>query len=155
MTRKNALIVFATIITLLSGLMNLYTAARPPRHKPHPFLREVIPFEFFHIPRSFMLLIGFALVVSAVNIYRRKRRAYWIVMPILYRFHTLPQERERAKGLLGQYGRTSLDNFKLWPDKSYFFSFQGLKQYKTKFADYWEPRYVIYRHVSTFEPLSL
>lgn len=27
------------------------------------------------------------------------------------------------------------------------FSFHGLKQYKSKFADFWEPRYLIYRHV--------
>lgn len=253
-TRKKALIVFVTLATLLSGLMNLYTAIRSGRHAPHPFLREMIPFEFFHIPRSFALLIGFALIVSAVNVYRRKRRAYQIVLalacfsalfhffkdhhlwqavfslalvaallyarrsftvrsrgldwrtaalrfvvamlaalgygvagfwlldprefginfnwfdsvhrtllfltllgdpalkpqtryavwfldslnvltialiayglfalfrPILYRFRTLPQERERAKELLAQYGRTSLDYFKLWPDKSYFFN---------------------------------
>jgi len=254
MVRKNALIVLITLITLVSGLMNLYTAVRPPRHAWRPLLREIIPFEFFHIPRSFTLLIGFALVVSAVNIYRRKRRAYQITLalgcfstlvhffrghhrwqaafslalvaallyarrsftvksrgvnwraaalrfavaalaafgygvagfwlleprefgisfnwidsihrtllflalvgdpalipqtryaawfldslnaltiavigyglfslfrPILYRFHTLPQERERAKELLEHYGRTSLDYFKLWPDKSYFFN---------------------------------
>jgi phosphatidylglycerol lysyltransferase len=254
MVRKNVLIVLITLITLVSGLMNLYMAVRPPRRAWRPPLREIIPFEFIHIPRSFTLLIGFALVVSAVNIYRRKRRAYQIALalgcfsapfhffrahhrwqaafslalvaalvyarrsftvksrgvnwraaalrfavaalaafgygvagfwlleprefginfnwidsihrtllflalvgdpalipqtryaawfldslnaltiavigyglfslfrPILYRFHTLPQERERAKELLELYGRTSLDYFKLWPDKSYFFN---------------------------------
>ncbi|MGE0129271.1 MAG: bifunctional lysylphosphatidylglycerol flippase/synthetase MprF [Blastocatellales bacterium] len=254
MTRKNASIFAITLITLLSGLMNLYTAVHPARHTPHPFLREIVPFEFFHIPRSFALLIGLALIVSAVNVYRRKRRAWQIVLglacfsalfhlfkdhhqwqavfslalvaallyarrsftvrsrgmnwrtaglrfvvavlaafaygvagfwllephefgvnfdwldsihrtllylllvgdptlapqtryaawfldslnvltivligyglfslfrPILYRFGALPRERERAKELLDQYGRTSLDYFKLWPDKSYFFN---------------------------------
>lgn len=254
MTRKNALIVGVTLITLLSGLMNLYAAVRPPRHAPHPLIGETIPFQFFHIPRSLALMVGFALIISAVNVYRRKRRAYQITLalgcfsalvhlfrghhrwqlvfsltliaalhyarrsftvksramdwraaalrfavaalaafgygvagfwlleprefgitfnwidsihrtllflalvgdpaltpqtryaawflnslnaltiavigyglfslfrPILYRFHTLPQERERAKELLEQYGRTSLDYFKLWPDKSYFFN---------------------------------
>lgn len=254
MTRKNSLIVGMTLITLISGLMNLYWGIRPPQQTLHPLLRELIPFEFFHSTRSFTLLIGFALVISAVNIYRRKRRAYQIVLalgcfsalfhvfkdhhrwqavfslalvaslvyarrsftvksrglnwraaaarfmvavlaafgygvagfwlleprefginfnwldsiyrtllfltlagdpaltprtryaawfldslnvltiavigyglfslfrPILYRFRTLPQERERAKELLEQFGRTSLDYFKLWPDKSYFFN---------------------------------
>ena len=42
--------------------------------------------------------------------------------PILYRFRTLPRERARAKEMLEQYGRTALDYFKIWPDKSYFFN---------------------------------
>jgi len=82
MTRKNSLIVGITLITLMGGLMNLYMAVRPAPLAPHPLLREIVPFEFFHIQRSFGLLIGFALVVSAVNIYRRKRRAYQIVLAL-------------------------------------------------------------------------
>ncbi|MBS1811772.1 MAG: DUF2156 domain-containing protein [Acidobacteria bacterium] len=42
--------------------------------------------------------------------------------PILYRFHTLPQERSLAHQILQRHGRTALDHFKLWPDKSYFFN---------------------------------
>lgn len=256
MTRKKVLLILITLITLASGLTNLYTAVRPPRYGGRPLIGEIMPLEFLQIPRSLTLLIGFALVVSAVNIYRRKRRAYQIALtlsyfsalfhifrghhlwqavfslalvaalqyargsftvksrglnwraaslrfavatlaafaygvagfwlldprefginfnwhdsihrtllflalagdqslapltqhaawflgslyaltiavigyglislyrPMLYRFHTLPQERERAKELLERYGRTSLDYFKLWPDKSYFFNSQ-------------------------------
>jgi phosphatidylglycerol lysyltransferase len=29
---------------------------------------------------------------------------------------------------------------------NFLFSFSGLKAYKAKFADYWEPRYVVYRN---------
>ena len=254
MTRRNVLIAAITLITLMSGWMNLYAAFRAAPHAPHPLLREIIPFEFFQLPRSFALLIGFAMTVSAVNIYRRKRRAWQIVLalacfsvlfhflkdhhrweasfslalvaallyarqsftvksrgldwraaalrfavavlaafgygvagfwllephefginfnwldsihhtllclslvgdpslapqtryaawfldsfsvltmavfgyglislfrPILYHLRTLPQERARAKELLERYGRTSLDSFKVWPDKSYFFN---------------------------------
>src|SRR4030095_10852407 len=82
MTRKNALIVGVTLITLLSGLMNLYAAVRPPRHAPHPLIGETIPFQFFHIPRSLALMVGFALIISAVNVYRRKRRAYQITLAL-------------------------------------------------------------------------
>ncbi len=254
MPRKHPLILLLTLITLVSGMLNLYAAAYPlAPHAPHPLLRAWMPLEFFHFPRSFTLLTGYALTVSAVNIYKRKRRAWQIVLalgcfsallhtfrdqhhwqavfswalvaallyarrsftvasrgvnwraaalrfavavlaafaygvagfwllkphefgvnfnwlaaikstllaltlagdaslapqtryaawfldsldmltvaligyglfalfrPILYRFRTLPLERERAKELLAQYGRTSLDYFKLWPDKSYFF----------------------------------
>lgn len=258
MPRKQLLILLLTLITLVNGLGNLLAAADPSPHAPHPlltsWLRELVPLEFFHFPRSFTLLLGFALVVSAVNVYRRKARAwqltlalavfsgiwhafkdaqhwqtagalllvvtllcarrnftvqsrgvnwhaaalrfvvallaafaygvtgFWLLepkefgfnfnwlasikqtfwclsligdsalvpqtrhaawfldsleiltlavlgygllalfRPMLYRWHTLPQERTRAQTLLAQYGRAALDNFKLWPDKSYFFN---------------------------------
>jgi phosphatidylglycerol lysyltransferase len=42
--------------------------------------------------------------------------------PMLYRFHIVPRERAMAREIVQQYARTPLDLFKLWPDKSYFFS---------------------------------
>jgi phosphatidylglycerol lysyltransferase len=42
--------------------------------------------------------------------------------PVIYRFRTLPRERALAADIMVHYGRSSLDFFKLWPDKSYFFS---------------------------------
>ncbi len=258
MQRKQLPIIFITLSVLISGLANLFEAAyhapATAYHTPHPILRELSPLEFFHFPRSFTLLLGFALVVSAVNIYKRKRRAWQTVLaftafsfllqgfkewhfwqgisalilmatllyarrsfvvksrelnwqttalrltiatlaafsygvagfwlldpkhfgvnfnwlasmrqtllclsligdsalvpqtryavwfldslqvlmltlagyallvvfrPMLYRLRTLPQEREHAKDLLAHHGRTALDYFKLWPDKSYFFN---------------------------------
>ncbi len=45
--------------------------------------------------------------------------------PILYHYRTLPLERLRASGILRKYGRSSLDFFKLWSDKSYYFNDEG------------------------------
>lgn len=42
--------------------------------------------------------------------------------PVIYHFRTLPRERAWAATIAERYARTSLDYFKLWPDKSYFFS---------------------------------
>ena len=47
---------------------------------------------------------------------------YGLFRPLAYRLLTLPQEQSLVKNILDQYGRSSLDYFKLWPDKSYFFS---------------------------------
>lgn len=41
--------------------------------------------------------------------------------PLEYELSTLPRERAQAKDALEKYGTSSLDNFKLWHDKSYFF----------------------------------
>ena len=38
---------------------------------------------------------------------------------------------------------------------NFLFSFSGLKAYKAKFADSWEPRYVVYRNVLNLPMLGL
>jgi phosphatidylglycerol lysyltransferase len=50
---------------------------------------------------------------------------YQVFRPALYRLRTAPQERARAETLARRYGRSALDYFKLWPDKSLFFSESG------------------------------
>jgi phosphatidylglycerol lysyltransferase len=47
---------------------------------------------------------------------------YALFRPVLYQFRTLPHERDQAKEILRQHGRSSIDFFKVWPDKTYFFS---------------------------------
>jgi phosphatidylglycerol lysyltransferase len=50
---------------------------------------------------------------------------YWafaLFRPALPRFGMAPGERAMAREIVQRYARTPLDLFKLWPDKSYFFS---------------------------------
>ncbi len=42
--------------------------------------------------------------------------------PVLYRYTTQARERELARSLLVRHGRAALDLYKIWPDKSFFFS---------------------------------
>ncbi len=234
--------------------MNVYAVIGPSLPERSGLLREVFPLEFIHLSRFLTLLIGLALVISSANIYKRKKRAFQIVLvlaslsvlfhltkgldyeeatfsvvllgmlllsrkdftvrsslpsargavirlglaagvalaygvagfwlldarefginftigdsvhrslrfisllgdptivphtryarwfldslylmtasligyagfavfrPAVYRFTTFPHEQGRAKEIVAQHGRSSLDYFKFWPDKSFFFS---------------------------------
>ncbi len=42
--------------------------------------------------------------------------------PIFYQYQLLPIERQEANAILDKYGNSSIDFFKLWPDKTYYFS---------------------------------
>ena len=45
--------------------------------------------------------------------------------PVVYRFSTLPQERAKAEAIVRRHSTTTQDFFKIWPDKSFFFSDSG------------------------------
>jgi phosphatidylglycerol lysyltransferase len=45
-----------------------------------------------------------------------------LFMPVLYVFKIQPEERELAKEILIKYGNSAIDYFKLWSDKTLFFS---------------------------------
>ena len=242
------------LTTLASGLLNLYSLIQPALSARLALLYEIFPLEFVTLSRFLTLVLGFGLVISALNIFRRKRRAFQVVVvlallsivfhltkgidyeeaslsllllvllaegrrhfivrsrqpdieqaalrlgitllvgigygvlgfwlldrrefginftlreairqtlqaltlssdpdlvphtrhaawfldslslmtmvmvayaltlffrPVLYRLRIVPQERAAAAAIVRQHGRASLDFFKLWPDKSYFFS---------------------------------
>jgi phosphatidylglycerol lysyltransferase len=82
--RRRAWIVGATaLVTLGSGLLNLFSVMDDPLVPVRrELLRQIFPMEFLRLSRSVTLLIGLALVVSSINIYRRKRRAYLSVMAL-------------------------------------------------------------------------
>lgn len=85
-TRSWLVALALSAVTLGSGIVNLFSVMGGPTH-PH-YLLEVFPIEFVHLSRSLTILIGFALVVSSLNIYRRKRRA-WAIVLALSAFSTL------------------------------------------------------------------
>lgn len=58
-----------------SGMVTLLTVMRPHFNPPES-LRDIFSIEFLHVSRFFSLLIGFGLVISAVNLWKRKRRAF-------------------------------------------------------------------------------
>ncbi len=243
-----------SLIVLGSGIVNLYSVATRSLPERAAILREIFPLGFIHLSRFFTLLIGFALVISSINIYKRKKRAFQLTLllsvlsiifylikgldyeeaslslvliillwlsrktftvqsgipsltwgflqlgvalmavliygaigfwfldtrefginftigesirqtlsfltltgdpqiiprtrharwfldslnvitmaamiyalfavfrPVVYRFGTLPHERKLAEDITSRYGRSSLDFFKYWPDKTFFFS---------------------------------
>src|SRR5262245_34643018 len=64
------------LATLGSGLVNLYSVVAPPLPKRAAILRGIFPLEFLQLSRFLTLLIGFALVILSINLYKRKRRAF-------------------------------------------------------------------------------
>jgi phosphatidylglycerol lysyltransferase len=252
--RRPPLVIAITLVTFGSGLLNLYSLTYPAASERLAVLYAAFPLEFITLSRFLILVLGFALVISSLNVFKRKRRALQIVLalaslstlfhltkgvdyeeaslsfllvvllvagrrhftvrsrpldlrpaavrlgvtlligiaygvagfwlldprefgidftwreavrqtwlyltlsgdprlvpytrhaawfldslslmtvvmvvhgltllfrPTLYRLRTMPQERAAAAEIVRQYGRSSLDFFKLWPDKSYFFA---------------------------------
>jgi phosphatidylglycerol lysyltransferase len=51
--------------------------------------------------------------------------AYSLFRPVVYKYVSLPNEREKAKEIIARWGRSSYDFFKTWPDKNFFFSGTG------------------------------
>ncbi|MDZ7359317.1 MAG: phosphatidylglycerol lysyltransferase domain-containing protein [candidate division KSB1 bacterium] len=66
-----------TLVTLGSGAINLYSVIGPNLPERQAILEGFFPLEFLHLSRFLTVLIGFALVISSINIYKRKTRAWW------------------------------------------------------------------------------
>ena len=95
----------------------------------------------FTIGESIKQTLSFLSLAGDHRNYSRTRHARWfldslnvmtvtamayalfaVFRPVVYRFRTLPHERKLAEEITARYGRSSLDFFKYWPDKTFFFS---------------------------------
>jgi phosphatidylglycerol lysyltransferase len=69
-----------TLLTFGSGMMNLFSAVGHGIPGRLNLLMEIFPLEFIHIFRFLTILLGLALVVSSVNIYKRKKRSLQLIV---------------------------------------------------------------------------
>jgi phosphatidylglycerol lysyltransferase len=78
---KNKLIITITaLITLGSGIINLLSVTFPALPENRKILEDIFPIVFLHLSRFISLLIGFSLIVSSYNIYKHKKRAFYVVL---------------------------------------------------------------------------
>lgn len=75
-------VILVGLMTLGSGIVTVVSVAGRDLPGRYALLREVFPMDFVHLARFLSLLIGFALVVSSLNIFKRKRRAFLLVMAL-------------------------------------------------------------------------
>jgi phosphatidylglycerol lysyltransferase len=71
---------FLAFGVLGSGLINLCSVAGRALPERAAILREIFPLVFIHLSRFVTMLIGFALIVLSINIYKRKKRAFQIAL---------------------------------------------------------------------------
>ena len=67
------------LVVLGSGLVNVFSVIGPALPDRARIVRGLFPLEFIHLSRFSTLLIGFALIISSINIYKGKKRAFHLV----------------------------------------------------------------------------
>ena len=222
---RSAVVTTLAIATFGSGAINLWSSAVPDAPRRIALLRTIFPLEFLQLSRQLTFVLGIALVIASINVYRRKARALHVVAglsvlsmafhltkgidyesascslallvllvacrrqfqvrsgsldwrgmalvsvaagvciaayavlrgalegthealrlaasaqftvaatalygtlsafrPAVYRLRAAPQQRLRASRLIEVHGRSNLDFFKVWPEKSIFFGPAG------------------------------
>jgi phosphatidylglycerol lysyltransferase len=70
----------ATLGTAGSGVLNIYSVIGESLAARTRILEKFFPLAFQNLSRYLTLLIGFALVTSSINIWKRKRRAWRLVI---------------------------------------------------------------------------
>lgn len=127
--RGVGLLIASVVIAVLYGAAGFWLL------KPADFGLNFHAFEAFARTLREFLLVGnsdltphtwqarwFLDSLRALGVVAGITGAYSLFRPLVYRYRILPQERDLARQILVQHSRSPLDYFKLWPDKSYFFS---------------------------------
>lgn len=74
------LVAAVALLTLASGLLNVYSVMGHSVPGRMEQLRHLFPMEFVHFSRSAVLLIGYSLILLSINILRRKRTAWYLAL---------------------------------------------------------------------------
>ncbi len=77
---QRVLVPFLSLITFGSGIVTLLTVLHPNLPAQRAYLQDVFPLEFYHVSRLLTVPLGFALVISSLNILKRKRGAFRLVL---------------------------------------------------------------------------
>jgi phosphatidylglycerol lysyltransferase len=96
---QRGLVWLVASLTFSSGLFNLYSLVKPGIHRHTRLLEEVFPLEFIHFSRFLILLLGFALSVASLQLFRRKRRAYQLAVGLSIASIALHLTKGIARGL--------------------------------------------------------
>ena len=72
----------ATVGTAGSGVLNIYSVIGRGLPARTQILEKIFPLAFQDLSRHLTLLIGFALVISSINIWKRKQRAFRLVISL-------------------------------------------------------------------------
>lgn len=76
------------LLTLGSGLLDLYSVMGPNAGSSAPVFQEIFPLALQGLPRTTTVLTGLALVVASFHLLRRRRRA-WLAAVALSAFSTI------------------------------------------------------------------
>lgn len=78
--RRPVIVPILALVTLGSGIANLLSLLDRTWPRRATGLIQLFPLEFLHVSPFVTLVIGFALIVTSLNIYRRKERALQSVL---------------------------------------------------------------------------
>ncbi|WP_432813665.1 phosphatidylglycerol lysyltransferase domain-containing protein [Pantanalinema sp. GBBB05] len=73
----------ATLLTAMMGIVNLLSAVTPSLPERRDWLELFFPFSIRASGRVFAAIAGFALLLLAINLSRRKRVAWWLTIGLL------------------------------------------------------------------------
>ena len=73
----------SALFTVMIGVINLLSAVRPALHDRLAVMRAILPLEILHGSRIASALAGFALLLLAGSLWRRKRNAWFMIVILL------------------------------------------------------------------------